>query len=204
MIKRLIFKNLYPIISSISSFTSAEKLPITNYAKHTNAKQSSSEGITFNFNALSMLIYIIMAIYRVYPMTSNSLHDGAVTQLTEKIADEPALSSQGSMMKLTETQTRPKKNENPIVSCTKPETKVTKGTWISIYFGRHRSYNNESKEMVWPDLLTLWGLELKGKLSLTECSQSPKKREHGRNHISQESTSSSPSFSSQIATLSPI
>lgn len=69
-----------------------------------------------------------MAIYRVYPMTSNSLHDGAVTQLTEKIADEPALSSQGSIMKLTETQTRPKKNENPIVSCTKPETKVTKGT----------------------------------------------------------------------------
>lgn len=126
MIKRLIFKNLYPIISSISSFTSAEKLPITNYAKHTNAKQSSSEGITFNFNALSMLIYIIMAIYRVYPMTSNSLHDGAVTQLTEKIADEPALSSQGSMMKLTETQTRPKKNENPIVSCIKPETKVTR------------------------------------------------------------------------------
>lgn len=68
-----------------------------------------------------------MAIYRAHPMTSNFLCNGEVTQRTAKIADEPAASSQGSMMKQIETQTRPKKNENPIASCTKPETMVTMG-----------------------------------------------------------------------------
>lgn len=74
-----------------------------------------------------MLIYVRMAIYRVHPMTSNFLCNGEVTPRTAKIADEPAASSQGSMMKQIETQTRPKKNENPIASCTKPETMVTMG-----------------------------------------------------------------------------
>lgn len=127
--------------------------------------------------------------------TSNFLCSGAVViQGREKIADKPVPSSQGSMIKPIETQTKPNKNKNPVAFCTKTETMVTMGLWINIYFGRHRSYNNESKEMGWPDLLTLLAFELKDELSPIECSQFWRKREHGKSHIFQESNDYSPFF----------